>query len=57
MKMNVPKWASGAFGHGDVLRHGDEYWFYFQGTDNGGKSFLIGLAKQPVPGAADGKED
>jgi hypothetical protein len=48
IKMNVPTWASGAFGHGDVLRYGDEYWLYFQGTSNGGKTFQIGLAKHPV---------
>jgi hypothetical protein len=49
IKMNIPAWAAGAFGHGDVLRHGDEYWFYFQGTCNLGKTFQIGLARQPVP--------
>ena len=48
IRMNVPTWASGAFGHGDVLRHGDEYWLYFQGTSDGGKTFQIGLARQPV---------
>ncbi len=49
IKMNIPAWAAGAFGHGDVLRHGDEYWFYFQGTCDLGKTFQIGLARQPVP--------
>jgi len=49
--MDVPAFASGAFGHGDVIRHGDEVWFYFQGTRDGGKTFRIGLAthKAAIP--------
>jgi len=46
--MNVPSWASDAFGHGDVIRKGDEDWLYFQGTHDGGKTFQIGLAKHRI---------
>jgi hypothetical protein len=49
IQMNIPAWASGATGHGDVLRRGEEYWFYFQSTSDLGKTFQIGLARQPVP--------
>ncbi len=46
ISMNIPSWATGAFGHGDIIEHGDEYWFYFQGTKTNGVIFQIGLAKQ-----------
>ena len=49
IQINTPKFASGSLSHGDILRQGDEYWFYFQGTCDVGKTFQIGLAKQPVP--------
>ncbi|MBE0653726.1 MAG: hypothetical protein IH594_08005, partial [Bacteroidales bacterium] len=45
LEMDVPSWASDAFGHGDIIRVGNEMWLYFQGTNNGGKTFKIGLAK------------
>jgi len=46
--MDVPTWASDSFGHGDVIRVGDEDRFYFQGTHDGGKSFQIGLATHKI---------
>ena len=46
--MNIPTWASGAFGHGDIIQNGNEYWFYFQGTRNNGVIFQIGLARQKI---------
>ncbi len=46
--MNIPSWATGAFGHGDIIEHGDEYWFYFQGTKTNGVIFQIGLARQKI---------
>ncbi|MEI7900157.1 MAG: family 43 glycosylhydrolase [bacterium] len=49
IKINTPPFAKGALGHGDIIRHGGEYWFYFQGTCDGGRRFQIGMAKQPVP--------
>jgi len=45
---SLPEWSSDAYGHGDVIKNGDEYWLYFQGTDNGGTSFVIGLAKSII---------
>ncbi len=45
-----PEFAKGTLSHGDIIRQGDEYWFYFQATRDGGKIFKVGLAKQPVPG-------
>jgi hypothetical protein len=42
--LDVPGWAAGAFGHGDIIRVGGEDRFYFQGTRDGGKTFRIGLA-------------
>ena len=49
IKINTPKFAAGSLSHGDIIRQGDEYWFYFQGTCDVGKRFQVGLAKQPVP--------
>ena len=51
IKINTPAFASGSLSHGDVIRHGDEYWFYFQATRNVGKTFQVGLARHPVPAA------
>lgn len=48
VNMKVPAFASDAFGHGDILKRGDEVWFYFQGTSDGGKSFQVGLAKHKI---------
>jgi sucrose-6-phosphate hydrolase SacC (GH32 family) len=42
--MEVPAFASGSFGHGDVLQKDGESWLYFQGTNSGGETFRIGLA-------------
>lgn len=47
--INTPDFAKGSLCHGDIIRQGDEYWFYFQATNDHGKRFQIGLAKQPVP--------
>ena len=52
IKINTPAFAAGSLSHGDIIRHGDEYWFYFQATRDVGKRFQVGLAKQSVPGAA-----
>ena len=52
IKIKNPAFASGTLSHGDIIRQKDEYWFYFQGTRDGGRKFQIGLAKQPVSGAA-----
>jgi len=49
IKINTPSFAAGSLSHGDILRHGDEYWFYFQGTRDVGQRFQVGLARQPVP--------
>jgi len=49
IKINTPPFAEGSLCHGDILRQGDDYWFYFQATRDVGKRFQIGLAKQPVP--------
>jgi hypothetical protein len=40
----IPAFASDSYGHGDVIKVGDEYRLYFQGTRERGKSFKIGLA-------------
>ena len=48
-KINISEFAKGSLCHGDILRQGDENWFYFQATRNGGRKFQIGLAKQSVP--------
>jgi hypothetical protein len=48
LSMKVPEWASGAFGHGDIVERDNQYWLYFQGTRSRGKSFQIGLAKHAV---------
>jgi hypothetical protein len=48
IRIKVPAWASGAFGHGDVVCRDNQYWLYFQGTSDGGKTFQIGLAKHPA---------
>ena len=48
IKINTPKFASGTLSHGDIIRHGNEYWFYFQGTRDFGKRFEIGLAKTTI---------
>jgi len=57
IKIKVPAWASGAFGHGDVIGRDNQYWLYFQGTSDGGKTFQIGLAIHPARpiGLDDGK--
>ena len=52
IRIKNPVFASGTLSHGDIIRQNDEYWFYFQGTRDGGRKFQIGLAKQPVPGAS-----
>jgi predicted GH43/DUF377 family glycosyl hydrolase len=44
----VPSFASDSYGHGDVIKNGDEYWFYFQGTRENGKTFKIGLATSKI---------
>jgi hypothetical protein len=49
IRIKVPAWASGAFGHGDVICRDNQCWLYFQGTSDGGRTFQIGLAKHPVP--------
>ena len=49
IKINTPDFAQGSLCHGDIIRQGDDYWFYFQATRDVGKRFQIGLAKQPVP--------
>ena len=49
ISINTPPFAAGSLCHGDIIMVGHEYWFYFQGTNDGGKRFQIGLAKQPVP--------
>lgn len=49
IKINTPEFAKGSLCHGDIIRQGDDYWFYFQATRDGGRKFQIGLAKQPVP--------
>ena len=51
IKITNPEFAKGTLSHGDILRQGGEYWFYFQGTRDGGKRFQIGLARQSVPAA------
>ena len=48
IKINAPEFAARTLSHGDIIRHGNEYWFYFQGTRDGGKRFQIGLARLPV---------
>ena len=40
----VPAFASDSYGHGDVIKNGNEYRLYFQGTRDRGKTFKIGLA-------------
>lgn len=37
-------WDSGAFGHGDILYDSNNYYLFFQGTNDGGSTFKIGLA-------------
>ncbi len=44
----VPAFASDSYGHGDVIKNGNEYWFYFQGTSERGKTFKIGLATTKI---------
>jgi len=56
IKINNPDFAKGTLSHGDIIRQGDEYWFYLQGTRDGGKRFQVGLAKMPVPGTGDGNK-
>lgn len=53
IKINTPEFAKGTPSHGDILRQGNEYWFYFQGTRDNGRRFQIGLAKQAVPVISD----
>jgi hypothetical protein len=48
-KINIPEFAKGSLCHGDIIRNGRDYWFYFQATRDGGQKFQIGLAKQSVP--------
>ena len=45
---DIPDFASDSYGHGDVIKNGNEYWFYFQGTSEMGKTFKIGLAKTRI---------
>jgi hypothetical protein len=47
-KINIPEFAKGSLCHGDIIRNGKDYWFYFQATQDGGQKFQIGLAKQSV---------
>ena len=56
IKINTPEFAKGTLSHGDIIRQGNEYWFYFQGTRDWGKRFQIGLAKQPVPNTTTTKQ-
>ncbi len=57
IKITNPDFAKGTLSHGDILQQGNEYWFYFQGTRDGGKRFQIGLAKHALRsiGLDDGK--
>ena len=55
IKINNPDFAKGTLSHGDIVKQGDEYWFYMQGTRDNGKRFQIALAKQPVPVIAGAK--
>jgi predicted GH43/DUF377 family glycosyl hydrolase len=55
IKINNPDFAKGTLSHGDIIRQGNEYWFYLQGTRDGGKRFQIGLARIPVPASTGGK--
>ena len=48
-QINIPAFAQGSLCHGDIIQNGDDYWFYFQATRDGGRKFQIGLAKQAVP--------
>jgi hypothetical protein len=48
LKLKAPKFAAGSLGHGDVVERDGQYWLYFQGTADVGKSFQIGLARHPV---------
>jgi len=56
IKINNPDFAKGTLSHGDIIRQGDEYWFYLQGTRDGGRRFQVGLARIPVPGTGARKE-
>lgn len=49
IRIQNPDFAARTLSHGDIIRQGDEYWFYFQGTRDGGRRFQVGLARQPVP--------
>jgi hypothetical protein len=49
LKIRNPEFAAGTLSHGDIIRQGGKYWFYFQGTRDWGRRFQIGLATQPVP--------
>ena len=49
IQINNPDFAKGTLSHGDIIREGNDYWFYMQGTRDNGKRFQIGLAKQAVP--------
>ncbi|MEI6810213.1 MAG: family 43 glycosylhydrolase [bacterium] len=49
IRINKPQFAAGTLSHGDIVRQGHEYWFYFQATRDGGRRFQVGLARQPVP--------
>ncbi|MEQ6117969.1 hypothetical protein [Reichenbachiella sp. MALMAid0571] len=46
--MERPDFASGTFGHGDIIKKDNQIWFYFQGTNDGGDTFKIGLAKHTL---------
>ncbi len=52
IKINTPEFAAGSLCHGDIIQQADGYWFYFQATRDMGKRFQVGLAKQPLGGAA-----
>lgn len=56
IRIKNPDFAAGTLSHGDIIRQGDEYWFYFQATRDGGRRFKVGLARQPVPGAGAKKQ-
>lgn len=51
IRINTPFFAAGSLSHGDIIRAGDEYWFYFQATRDVGRRFQVGLATLPVPDA------
>lgn len=45
LEMNIPCFATSAWGHGDILMHEGIIYLYFQGTKDGGRTFQIGRAR------------